>query len=89
MCLYLRAFRLSSIGFVYKKYNYLVFVLQGHSGLAARRLFEVMTEGPPVVALLGPSLSSELTVVGQISPSYNVLHVSTHGLMLLTWIGNF
>ena len=49
--------------------------LQGKSGLAARRMFELMTDGPPVVAVLGPSLSAELTVVGQIGPFYNVLQV--------------
>ena len=38
-------------------------------------MFELMTEGPPVVAVLGPSLSSELTVVGQIGPFYDVLQV--------------
>ena len=35
-----------------------------------------MTDEPPIVAVLGPTLSSELTVVGQITPVYNVLHVS-------------
>ena len=34
-----------------------------------------MTEGPPLVAVLGPSLSSEMTVVGQLGPVYNVLQV--------------
>ena len=39
-------------------------------------MFELMTEGPPVVAVLGPTLSPELTVVGQIGPFYDVLQVS-------------
>ena len=51
-------------------------LFQGLSGRAARRLFELMSEEPPVVAVLGPSLSRELTVVGQITPEYNTLHVS-------------
>ena len=50
-------------------------IFQGKNGLAAQRMFELMTEGPPVVAVLGPTLSDELTVVGQISPFYDVLQV--------------
>ena len=52
-------------------------LFQGKNGLAARRMVEMMTEGPPLVAVLGPSLSPELTVVGQISPFYDIVHVST------------
>ena len=55
--------------------NFTYIFLQGKSGLAARRLFEIMTQGPPIVALIGPSLSSEMTVVGQIGPFYDVLQV--------------
>ena len=38
-------------------------------------MFELMTDGPPVVAVIGPTLSPELTVVGQITPFYNVVQV--------------
>ena len=38
-----------------------------------------MTESSPIVAVLGPTLSYELTVVGQITPFYNVLQVSSAG----------
>ena len=34
-----------------------------------------MTDDLPIVAVIGPSLSSEMLVVGQISPIYDVLHV--------------
>ena len=53
-----------------------ILYLQGNNGLAAKKLFELMTEGPPIVAVLGPTLSYELTVVGQITPFYDVLQVS-------------
>ena len=38
-------------------------------------MVELMTEGPPVVGILGPTLSQELTVVGQIVPFYDVVQV--------------
>ena len=38
-------------------------------------MFELMTEGPPIVAVIGPTLSAELTVVGQITPYYDVVQV--------------
>ena len=57
---------------------------QGNNGLAAKRLFELMTEGPPIAAVLGPTLSYELTVVGQITPFYNVLQVSNRMNMELS-----
>ena len=60
-----------------------IFTFQGHNGLAARALFELMTDGPPIVAVLGPTLSPELTVVGQITPVYDVLHVSGE-----LWVGS-
>ena len=53
----------------------LFYLFQGKSGLAAQRMFELMTDGPPVVAVIGPTLSPELTVVGQITPFYNVVQV--------------
>ena len=34
-----------------------------------------MLENPPVVGVIGPSLSSEMTMVGQIGPFYDVLQV--------------
>ena len=49
---------------------------QGKTGLAARQMFSLMTEGPPVVAVIGPSLSSEMTMIGQIGPVYDVLQVN-------------
>ena len=51
-------------------------IFQGHSGLAARRMFELMNEGLPIVAILGPSLSHELTITGQIAPFYDVIEVT-------------
>ena len=54
----------------------LMLLFQGKGGLAARRMFELMTEGPPIVAVLGPTLSNEMTVVGQITPFYDVLQVN-------------
>lgn len=38
-------------------------------------MFELMAEGPPIVAVIGPTLSAELTVVGQITPYYDVVQV--------------
>ena len=55
--------------------KYASFLLQGLPGLAAKCMFELMTEGPPIVALIGPTLSIELTVTGQIAPFYSVTKV--------------
>ena len=55
--------------------KYASFLLQGLPGLAAKYMFELMTEGPPIVALIGPTLSIELTVTGQIAPFYSVTKV--------------
>ncbi|XP_053381960.1 gamma-aminobutyric acid type B receptor subunit 1-like [Mercenaria mercenaria] len=49
---------------------------QGKAGLAARQLTEMLTEGPPKVAIIGPTLSDSLTVTGQIVPFYNVIELS-------------
>ena len=51
------------------------FLFQGLPGLAAKCMFELMTGGPPIVALIGPTLSIELTVTGQIAPFYSVTKV--------------
>ena len=51
------------------------FFFQGLPGLAAKCMFELMTEGPPIVALIGPTFSIELTVTGQIAPFYSVTKV--------------
>ena len=59
------------------RYSSFVISLQGKSGLATRRMVELMTDGTPKVAVLGPTLSAQLTVVGQVTPFYNVLQVIT------------
>ena len=38
-------------------------------------MFELMTDERPVVCVLGPTISPEMTVVGQITPYYDVLQV--------------
>ena len=40
-------------------------------------MFELMTAGPPIVAVIGPTLSTEMTVVGQIGPFYDVVQVGS------------
>ncbi|XP_052799303.1 gamma-aminobutyric acid type B receptor subunit 2-like [Mya arenaria] len=49
---------------------------EGKAGLAAKQMINLIEEGPPKVAIMGPSLSDELTVTGQIAPFYNVMEIS-------------
>jgi len=51
-------------------------LLQGHNGLAAAKLIELLEEDDPVIAVIGPTRSASLTVTGQITPVYNTIHVS-------------
>ncbi|WAR02880.1 GABR2-like protein [Mya arenaria] len=49
---------------------------EGKAGLAAKQMINLIEEGPPKVAIMGPSLSDELTVTGQIAPFYNISYVA-------------
>ncbi|KAL3841859.1 hypothetical protein ACJMK2_019956 [Sinanodonta woodiana] len=49
---------------------------QNEPGLAAKQLFEMVTKSPPKVALLGPTLSTPLSITGQITPFYNITQIS-------------
>lgn len=51
-------------------------MLQGQNGNAAKKMIELIEEGPPKLAIFGPGLSDELTVTGQIAPFYNVIEVT-------------
>ena len=52
-------------------------------------MVELMTEGPPIVGILGPTLSQELTVVGQIVPFYDVVQVLLSALFGAKARGNW
>ncbi|ESO95454.1 hypothetical protein LOTGIDRAFT_160604 [Lottia gigantea] len=46
---------------------------QGIPGLAAKKFMELIDEPPTKIAMIGPALSDELLVVGQIPQYYNLL----------------
>ncbi|RUS72541.1 hypothetical protein EGW08_019694 [Elysia chlorotica] len=53
---------------------------QGEAGLAARQMFELLSQGPPLLALCGVGLSDELVMVGNVAQHYNLplLSYSAH-----------
>ncbi|GFN98779.1 gamma-aminobutyric acid type b receptor subunit 2, partial [Plakobranchus ocellatus] len=45
---------------------------RGQAGMAARQMFELLTTGPPKLALCGVGLSDELLMVGNVAQYYNL-----------------
>lgn len=45
------------------------------SGIAGAEMVKLLENGPPKVAVLGPTLSESTLLTGQIAAAYNVLQV--------------
>ncbi|KAJ8299112.1 hypothetical protein KUTeg_023172, partial [Tegillarca granosa] len=45
-------------------------------GLSAKKLMEFTTELPPKIAIIGPAMSAEVSVVGQITPVFNLIEMN-------------
>lgn len=58
-------------------------ISKGHNGLAAAQLIELLEEGEPKIAVIGPTISGSLTITGQIVPVYNTMEVTTIYLMIV------
>ena len=54
-----------------------VSMLQFKTGLAGKRLTELLTEDPPKVAIYGPGYSENVAMSAQISPYFNVTQVGS------------
>lgn len=57
-----------------------VFVRQFKSGLGAKLMMDLLTQGPPKVAVYGPGQTDVLAVTGMIAPYYKVVEVKFHYL---------
>ena len=49
---------------------------QGEPGYAAVQMVNLLEEGEPIIAVIGPTSSYSVTMTGQIAPFYNVIEVT-------------
>ena len=69
-------------GLIYNKpvriwpFDFASCLLQGDNGLGATKMVHMLTEGPPKVAIIGPTVSDGVIITGQISPVFHTVQVN-------------